>query len=75
MKRQQVDLLEVYGYEPALLDAARERSWFVQNSEPVPSLTCDVNWVTEASMTKMMEERTTSSFGIQRKLEANLRSL
>ena len=75
MKRQQVDLTQIYGYEPALLNAARERSWFVDNSEPVPSLTCDVNWVTEASMTKMMEERTTSSFGIQRKLEANLRSL
>lgn len=75
MKRQQVDLPQIYGYEPALLDAARERSWFVENSEPVPSLTCDVNWLTEASITRMMEERTTSSFGIQRKLEANLRSL
>jgi hypothetical protein len=74
MKRQQVDLPRVYGYEPALLEAARERSWFVQNSEPAPSLNCDVDWLTEASMTRMMEERTASSFRIQRKLEANLRS-
>ena len=74
MKRQQIDLPQVFGYEPALLDAARERLWFVQNSEPAPSLNCEVNWVTEASMTRMMEERTASSFGIQRKLEANLRS-
>jgi hypothetical protein len=75
MKRQQIDLPQIYGYEPAMLNAARERSWFVQNSEPVASLTCDANWMTEASMTKMMEERTPSSFGIQRKLQANLRSL
>jgi len=75
MKRQEMDLPQVYGYEPALLDAARERWWFAKNSEPVASLAYDPNWVTEAAMTKMIEERTPSLFGVQRKLQANLRSL
>lgn len=75
MKRQEIDLPRVYGYQPALLEAACERRWFVNNSEPVTPLTGDVNWVTEAAMTRMMEERTASSVGGQRKLQADLRSL
>jgi len=75
MKRQQIDLPQVYGYEPALMDAARERWWFTKNSEPAPSLTYDPNWVTEAAMTRMLEERSALTFGLQRKLQANLRPL
>ena len=75
MKRQQIDLPQVYGYEPALMDAARERWWFTKNTEPTPSLTYDPNWLTEAAMTRMLEERSALSFGVQRKLEANLRPL
>jgi len=72
MKRQQIDLPQVYGYEPAMLEAAGERWWFAKNSEPAPASTYDPNWVTEAAMTRMIEERTPSLFGMQRKLEANL---
>jgi hypothetical protein len=75
MKRKQIDLSQVYGYQPALLEAARERCWFVQNSQPAPSLNHDPNWVTEAAMTRMMEERTSSTFGKQWKLQANLSPL
>jgi hypothetical protein len=73
MKRQEIDLPQVYGYQQAMLDATRERRWFTEHSEPAPPLTYDPNWVTEAAMTKMIEERTTSSLGIQRKLETDLR--
>jgi hypothetical protein len=54
MKRQKVDLPQLYGYQPEMLEAACERSWFAENSEPAPSLAYDPNWVTEAAMTKMM---------------------
>ena len=73
MKRQEIDLPQVYGYAPGLLDTARERCWFTKNSEPVPSLTHDPNWVTEAAMTKMIEDREASTLDIQGKLEADLR--
>lgn len=73
MKRQDIDLPQLYGYQPEMLEAARERCWFSKNSEPAPSLTYDPNWVTEAAMTKMIEERTASRLGIQRQLQADLR--
>ena len=75
MEHDHIDLPKVYGYQPELLEAARERGWFVKNSQPAPSLTYEPSWVTEAAMTRMIEERISSSFGNQRKLQANLSPL
>jgi len=72
MQRQQIDLLEVYGYDPPLLETARDRWWFVRNSEPRPSETYDPNWIAEAAMTRMVEEQQRSHFGDQRKFEPDL---
>jgi D-isomer specific 2-hydroxyacid dehydrogenase, NAD binding domain len=74
MQRQQIDLPEVYGYDPALLELSRDRLWFVRNSEPRPSETYDPNWMAEAAMTRIVEEQKRSPLGGQRKLEPNLRS-
>jgi hypothetical protein len=74
MKRKQIDLAQVYGYHPGLLEAARERGWFVKNSQPALSLS-DPNWVTEAAMTRMIEEQTSSRFGNQWKLQTDLSPL
>jgi len=74
MQRQQIDLPGVYGYDPAVLEMARDRWWFVRNSEPKPSETYDPNWIAEAAMTRLVEEQKRSQFGGQRKLEPDLRS-
>ena len=75
MERQRINLPEVYGYDPAMLETARERGWFVRNSEPVPSETYDPNWIAEAAMTRMIEQQPRSRFGGQWKLQANLSTL
>lgn len=72
MKRQQINLPEVYGYEPAMLETARDRWWFVRNTEPLPSESYDPNWIAEAAMTRMIEQQTRSRFRSQWKFEANL---
>jgi hypothetical protein len=74
MKRKQIELAQVYGYHSALLEAARERCWFVKNSQPALTLS-DPNWVTEAAMTRMIEEQTSSRFGNQWKLQTDLSPL
>jgi D-isomer specific 2-hydroxyacid dehydrogenase-like protein len=75
MKRQQIDLPAVYGYDPAMIEAARDRWWCVRNSEPRPSETYDPNWIAEAAMTKVVEEQKRSGLERQRQLEPDLRSL
>jgi hypothetical protein len=74
MKRREIDLPRVYGYDPAMLDSARDRWWFVKHSEPTRSPTDDQNWMAEAAMTRMLEERPPLQFGGQRKLQPDLRS-
>lgn len=34
MEDRNIDVKEIYGYDPALLEAARDRNWFVDNTEP-----------------------------------------
>ena len=75
MNRQEIDLCQVYGYDAALIESARDRSWCVNHSEPAQSLLHDPNWVVEAAMTRMLEERRPLRFDSQRKLQADLRSL
>jgi hypothetical protein len=75
MKRQQIDLRRVYGYDPAMLDAAGERRWFVDNSEPTPSPIGDPNWLTEVAMTRMLEEQSHLQCSSERKLQTDLCSL
>ena len=67
-----VNLPQVYGYDPALLDSASDRWWFVKNSEPFPSSSYQPNRVAEAAIARMIEGQTASHFGKQRQLNANL---
>ena len=34
MRNSKIDLVELFGYEPAVLHAAQQDAWFVKNSEP-----------------------------------------
>ena len=70
-----VNLREVYGYDPGVLDAASDRYWFVKNSEPCPSSSYEPNRAAEAAMARMIEGQTSSSFGKQRQFKTNLCSL
>lgn len=72
MNRQHIDLPEVYGYDPAMLETARDRWWCVRNSEPKPSETYDPNWMAEAAMTRMVEEQKRSAIERQRQFESDL---
>lgn len=56
MKGQRINLPEVYGCDPAMLQAARDRWWFYENSEPHPSLTYEPNDDVEEAMARMVDE-------------------
>jgi hypothetical protein len=72
MKGRQIDLQPVYGYDPAMLDAARDRWWFFNSSEPHPSLSYEPHLEAENLMANMIEGVGESLLGLERKLEANL---
>lgn len=72
MRARGIDLEQVYGYDPLLLDAARHRWWFVENSEPLPSRTSGASYQTEQIMAHMLEEGSASQLGSERQLEPDL---
>jgi hypothetical protein len=72
MKGRRIDLQRVYGCDPAILEAARDRWWFFNSSEPYPSLTYEPHLEAENMMANMIEGGGESLLGAERKLEANL---
>ena len=72
MKGRRIDLQRVYGCDPAILEAARDRWWFFNSSEPYPSLTYEPHLEVENMMAAMIEGGGESLLGAERKLEANL---
>lgn len=75
MKDRHVDLPLVYGCDPAILEAAHHPWWFVENSEPYPSLSYRPHQATETAMARMVAGNNASEFGNQRKFESDLCSL
>lgn len=57
MKGNRLDLHQVYGFDPELLQAARRRSWFFNYSEPQPSLAREPNLMIEQLMARIVAER------------------
>ena len=72
MKGKRIDLPRVYGCDPALLEAARDRWWFFNSSEPHPSLTYEPHLEAENMMANLIEGDGESLLGAERKLETNL---
>ena len=75
MKDRHVDLPRLYGCDPAILEAAHKRSWFVENSEPHPSSTYRPHQATETAIARIVQGRSASEFGNERKFKADLCSL
>ncbi|HXQ69087.1 MAG TPA: NAD(P)-dependent oxidoreductase [Pyrinomonadaceae bacterium] len=75
MNYQHIDLPLLYGCDPAILEAAHNLWWYVENSEPYPSLSYRPHHATETVMTRMIEGNSASEFGNQRKFEPDLCSL
>jgi hypothetical protein len=75
MEERHIDLPQLYGYDPEILEAAGARWWFVENSEPYPSLTYKPHHATETSMARIVAGSSASEFGNQRKFEPDLCSL
>lgn len=75
MADRHIDLALLYGCDPALLAAARDRWWFVENSEPYPSLSYLPHQATETAMAEMVKGDAASRFGRQREFEPNLCSV
>jgi len=75
MKDLHIDLTQLYGSDPAILQAAHHRWWFVENSEPYPSLSYKPHQATETAMARMVGGSSASAFGNQRKFEPDLCSL
>lgn len=75
MREAAVDLPQIYGYDPALLESASNRCWFVKNSEPFPSLTYTPNRLAEAAMAAMVEGQRPSHFRKQRQFKPDRCSL
>jgi hypothetical protein len=63
MKSHGIDLEQVYGYDPARLEAARSLSWLAANSEPRPSSTYEPNHDIEAAMARIVEARARHNVG------------
>lgn len=75
MADRHIDLPQLYGCDPAVLQAARDRWWSVENSEPYPSLSYRPHQATEAAMARIVAGSNASEFGTQRKFEPDLCSL
>ena len=70
MKGRRIDLHQVYGFEPNLLEAAKRRSWFFDHSQPQPS--SESNLTVEKLMAHIMTESDASPLGNERQLESYL---
>lgn len=75
IKDQHIDLPQLYGCDPATLETAHNGWWFIENSEPYPSLSYRPHRATETAMARMVEGSGASEFGNQRKFEPDLCSL
>jgi D-isomer specific 2-hydroxyacid dehydrogenase-like protein len=75
MNDRHIDLPQLYGCDPAILEAAHERSWFVENSEPHPSLSYRPHQATETAMARIVAGSSASEFGNERKFKPDLCSL
>jgi hypothetical protein len=72
MKSRRIDLPQVYGFNRSLLQAARQRWWFFNHSQPQPSLSFDSNLAVENLMADIIDERHPLEFGNERQLEPDL---
>jgi hypothetical protein len=72
MKGRRIDLSQVYGFDPVLLQSARDRSWFFNHSQPQPSRSCEPNEAVEILMARTVDESSASQFGIEWQLEPDL---
>jgi D-isomer specific 2-hydroxyacid dehydrogenase, NAD binding domain len=75
MNARQIELPQLYGLDPAILEAADNLQWFIENSEPHPSLNYRPHQATETAMARIVEGSSASEFGNQRKFEPDLCSL
>lgn len=75
MKGRRLDLHQVYGFDPSLLQAARRPWWFSIHSQPQPSFTADANLIVENRMARMVEGSDVSQFHRERELEPDQCSL
>ena len=72
MKGRRIDLSQVYGFDPSVLEAARRHWWFSTNSEPQPSTSADTNSIVENLMACIVEGSSASQFGNERHLQSDL---
>ena len=72
MKGRRLDLHQVYGFDPDLLRATRQRWWFFNHSQPHPSLSLASNLAVENVMAHIIDERNPLEFGNERYLEPDL---
>lgn len=75
MKERNIDLSQLYGCDLAKLEGARDCWWFIENSEPHPSLSYGPHQATETAMARMFAGSNASEFGDQRQFEPDLCSL
>jgi hypothetical protein len=72
MKGRRIELHQVYTYDPAMLQAARNRWWFFNHTEPQPSLTYQPNLTVENLIARMVEESNASQLGSEWQIEPDL---
>jgi hypothetical protein len=54
MKRNGIDICQVFGYDPAVLRAAENESWFVRNTQPHPDNSYEPAAKLEAMMKRLL---------------------
>jgi hypothetical protein len=69
MKGRRIDLHQMYGFDPSVLEAARRLWWFSTHSEPHSANT---NLIVENLMARIVEGSNASLFGKVRQLEPDL---
>jgi len=69
MKGRRIDLHQVYGFDPSVLEATRRLWWFSTHSEPHSA---ETNVIAENLMARIVEGSNASLFGNKRQLEPDL---
>lgn len=80
MKDQRIDVSESYGYDPAMLRAAKNNGWFEENTEPSPGAGYEPNRNVEDEMIRIIDNpaarpTTRLSLGLDREPTPHLSSL
>jgi len=52
MAARKIDIMSLFGYDPAMLESTRNEQWFIENTQPKPRQ----HWMTTQKVERVMEQ-------------------